>query len=111
MHQLVEYVLGAALITFGARDPTPIVPCVAGGLIILNAAITRGPLAAFRGIPRRLHRSIDVAIIIFTLLAAVQPFVEEEPAARSIVGIIALVHAFVWWNTSFAERVPRALRA
>ena len=46
LHQAAEYLLGAVLIAQGLQSPTPAVPAVAGGLIMANAAIVRGPLAA-----------------------------------------------------------------
>ena len=39
-----------------------------------------------------------------------QPLVDVEGTARLIVGMIAVVHAFIWWQTSYAEKVPRATR-
>ena len=82
MHQLAEYVLGAALLGYGARCPTPAVPSILGAIVVLHAASTRGPLAAFRGIPRRLHRVVDVGIIavefVVFMLVGTAGFVRAE---------------------------------
>jgi hypothetical protein len=111
MHQLVEYILGAALVASGLQSLTPAAPAVVGGVIILHAAMTKGPLCAFRVIGRRLHRVIDIGVIAFELLVALQPWVSVDSSARTIIGAIAMVHAFVWWQSSFLERVKRQARA
>ena len=48
MHQIVEYILGGALVASGLQSPTPAVPSVLGGIVMLHAAITMGPVGAFR---------------------------------------------------------------
>jgi len=107
MHQVVEYILGGAMIAAGLQSPTPVVPSVVGGIIMLNAAITSGPLSAFRVIDRRVHRVVDMFVIAFAMLAAVQPWVSLDPGTRGIVLIIAFVYLFVWWNTNYAIRPKR----
>lgn len=104
MHQIVEYILGGALVASGLQSPTPLVPSVVGGIVVLHAAITIGPLGAFRFITRRVHRVIDVAVIAVELLAGVQPWISLQSGTRIIVVGIAFVHFFIWWQTSFAER-------
>jgi hypothetical protein len=104
MHQLVEYILGGALVASGLQSPTPLVPSVAGGIVMLNAAITIGPLGAFRVISRRVHRVNDVVVIAVELLAVVQPWVNLDSATRIIIISIASVHLFVWWQTNFVQR-------
>lgn len=108
MHQVVEYVLGLALAAAGLQSPTPIVPAVVASAIIINAAITKAPLAAFRLIGRRLHRVVDVGVIAFEFLAAVQPVFSVESSTRLIIIAIALVHAFVWWQSSFMEKIKKS---
>ena len=107
MHQIVEYILGGAMIAAGLQSPTPVVPSVVGGVIMLNSAITAGPLSAFRVLDRRVHRVIDIVVIAFEMIAAVQPWIELDAGTRGIVLIIAFVHLFVWWNTNYAMRTKR----
>ena len=105
LHQFAEYVLGLALVAVGIQSPTPTVPCLVAMVIILHAAITTGPLSAFRLVDRRLHRVIDVGVIAFEVVAAVQPWFSIESTTRLIMLMIAGVHAFVWWQTSYAVRI------
>ncbi len=104
MHQVVEYILGGVLVAIGLQSPTPLVPSVLGGIVMLNAAITVGPVGAFRLIRRRLHRLIDVVVIATEFLAGVQPWISLDVATRVIVVGIATVHLFVWLQTNYAER-------
>jgi uncharacterized membrane protein YhaH (DUF805 family) len=107
LHQLAEYILGIALVAVGIQSPTPAVPAVVAAVIIVHAAITKAPLAAFRVIDRRLHRVIDVGVLAFEVLAAIQPIFSIEGTTRLIMLMIAGVHAFIWWQSSYTERVRR----
>ncbi|MFT3851465.1 MAG: hypothetical protein QM733_01780 [Ilumatobacteraceae bacterium] len=107
LHQFAEYLLGLALVAVGVQSPTPLVPCVVAGVIIVHAAVTKAPLAAFQVIDRRLHRVIDVGIIAFEVVAALQPWVSIEGSTRMIMLAIAFVHTFIWWQSSFIEKVKR----
>ena len=63
MHQIVEYVLGVALIMTAVQQPEPAIPAMMGLLVLLNAAIAIGPAGAFRLVPRRLHKQLDLVVI------------------------------------------------
>ena len=107
-HQLVEYILGGALVASGLQSPLPIVPAVVGGFILLYAAATRGALAAFRLIDRRVHRIADPALVLVQVAAALQPWVSVDNGTRIIMIGIAVVHLVVWLGSSFAEKEKRA---
>lgn len=109
-HQLVEYILGGSLVAMGLQSPTPVVPAVLGGLVMANAAVTTGALAAFRLIGRRVHRFVDPVIIAVEVVGGLQTAIEIEASTRLVVVGVALVHAFVWWQTSYAEKPPRSQR-
>lgn len=106
MHQLAEYVIGGALFA-NALQRSLVVPAIIGGIIALHAAATRGTFAAFRLIDRAVHRRIDPIIMVVTLLAAVQPVVSIPTASRWTLLGAAIVHAFVFWQSSFYEKPKR----
>ena len=108
MHQLVEYILGGAMIAAGLQSPTPVVPSVVGGIVMLHAAMTIGPLGAFRVIGRRVHRVVDIGVIALEVAAGAQPWIDLDSGTRFVVIGIAFVHLFVWWNSSFATRTKSA---
>ncbi len=101
LHQLAEYILGLALVAVGVQSPTPAVPAVVAAVIIIHAAITKAPLAAFRLIDRRTHRVIDVGVIAFEVVAAIQPWFSIEGSTRLIMLAIDAAHAFIWFQSSY----------
>jgi hypothetical protein len=108
MHQLVEYILGGALVASGLQSPEPVVPAVVGGVVLLFAASTKGAMSAFRLLDRRLHRWFDPVLVLVQIAAALQPWVSVDNATRAIMVAIAVVHAVVWLGSSFAEKPKRA---
>ena len=110
MHQLVEYILGVALVASGAQSPTPAVPAVLGGLIMLNAALTKGAVGAFSAYSRRVHRALDPVVIAVCILGAAQRWITVEPASRAVIVAIAVVHLVVFLGSSFYERPPKSAR-
>jgi hypothetical protein len=111
LHQSAEYLVGLVIVAMGLQSIEPAVPTVAGGIVVLNAALVDGPLGAFRLFSRRAHRIVDVFVISGLALVAVLPFLDVDSATRVIVGGGAAVLAVVWWNSAFERRRPRAARA
>jgi hypothetical protein len=109
-HQLVEYLLGIGLISAAIQMPQPAVPAVLGLVIILNAAIAKGAAGAFRLAGKRVHKQLDVVVMLLLLGGAVQPWVSIDNTSRLLLGAVAFVLWFVWFHTDFTERVPRSER-
>ena len=63
-HQLAEYALAAALVVVGVHlgGRPAVVLAVAGAVIGAFAFVSKGPLAALRIIPRRLHVYLDLVL-------------------------------------------------
>jgi hypothetical protein len=63
-HQLAEYALAAALVVVGVHmgGRPAVVLMVAGAVVGAFAFVTKGPLAALRIIPRRLHVYLDLVL-------------------------------------------------
>jgi hypothetical protein len=110
IHQLAEYLIGLALVAQGMQDPEPLVPAVAGGLVMVNVAIVRGPLGAFRFIGRRVHRWLDVVVMLAIVVGALQPWVAVEASGRLIMLVMLVPLGFLWWYTDWAERPDRRRR-
>lgn len=113
MHQLVEYILGGALVASGLQSPTPLVPAVVGGVVVLHAALTKGALAAFQVLHRKVHRVVDPFVILLEFAAAFQPWVEVDSGTRAILIGIGVVHVVVFLGSSFEQKVkaPKEHRA
>lgn len=110
IHQMAEYLIGIALVSQGVQDAKPLLPTLAGAMVVVNAAIVSGPLGAFRVINRRMHRALDVVMMVAIAVAALQPWVEVTSAARVVMLVILLPLGFLWFYTDWAERVGRKQR-
>lgn len=111
LHQLVEYILGITLVSQALQSPTPAVPALAGAAVLVNAAVARGPLGAFRLVSRATHRTLDVVVMGLVAGLAVQPWWSIEAGARLVMLGIVAVHAFVWWQSDLSEPAPSATRS
>lgn len=110
MHQLVEYILGVSLVASGLQSPTPVVPSVLGGVVLLYAAATSGALSAFRLIDRRVHRVADPILVVLQIVVALMPWWEIDNATRGIIVGIAVVHFVVWLGSSYTKKESRPKR-
>ncbi|HUF98596.1 MAG TPA: hypothetical protein VMM60_10745 [Ilumatobacter sp.] len=110
IHQIVEYLIGIALISQGFQDPSPLMPVVLGGVIVVNAAMVRGPMGAFKFIGRRVHRWCDVGVVGVCIGAVVQPWIDVSTTGRALILVILLPFGFLWFYTDWAERPARSAR-
>jgi hypothetical protein len=107
-HQLIEYFVGIGLISAAIQMPQPAVPAVLGLLVIINASIAKGAMGAFRLAGKRVHKQLDVVVMVLLVAAAVQPWVSVDNTSRLLLGGVAFVLWFVWFHTDFTEKAPRA---
>lgn len=70
-HQTGDYVVAALLLLSLSRADVAVWPLAIGAFGLINAAMTRGPLAAYRRIPLPLHGAIDVALVVACVVGAV----------------------------------------
>jgi hypothetical protein len=110
VHQLAEYLIGIALVAQGMQDISPVVPAVAGALVMVNTSIVRGPLGAFRIVSRGVHRWLDIVVMAVILVGAVQPWVDVEVTGRIIMIVMLVPLGFLWFYTDWAERKDRKVR-
>jgi hypothetical protein len=110
VHQLAEYLIGISLVAQGMQDISPLVPSLAGALVMVNASIVRGPLGAFKFVNRRVHRWLDIAVMLVIAIGAVQPWIEVEVTGRLIMLVMLVPLGFLWFYTDWAERSDRKQR-
>jgi hypothetical protein len=107
MHQFAEYLLGLAAIGAGAQSPQPLLPCVAGSLLLLNAASTDGPLGAFRLVPRKFHRLGDDLLVAAMLLMAILGGKHIDSTGRVVLVGLAFILGFITWRTDYSTKQKR----
>ena len=62
IHQVVEYGIGACSRTRPIHSPQPVVPLLAGLVVIVLAATADGPAACFHVVSRPVHRVLDIVV-------------------------------------------------
>jgi hypothetical protein len=107
MHQLVEYLLGIALLSQGLQTSEPLVPTLVGALVLLNAATVDGPLSAGRWVTRSVHRIVDAVLVAVMVLVAVLVDSMASGARVMIAGSAAVI-AFLVWRSDYRDKVRRA---
>jgi hypothetical protein len=110
VHQAAEYLIGIALVSQGLQDQKPLLPTVAGTLVIANAAAVRGPLGAFKQIGRAVHRWLDVVVMAAIAVGALQPWADVTSSGRLVMLVVLLPLAFLWFYTDWATRPDRKQR-
>lgn len=100
LHQLAEYIVGAALIGSGLQSGSPAVPAIVGGAILVNASLVDSPLGAFRVMSRRGHRMCDVVVLGAAVIVTI--VVDIDLATRITQAACLTVFAVIVLNTNYA---------
>jgi hypothetical protein len=108
LHQLVEYLLGVALVSQGLQSTKPAIPTVVGLAVLVNVAVARGPLSAFPRVPRPVHRILDLVLLGAVVLGALATGDLVRPTMRWVMLGVAAAYAFVIWTTDYRVPVRRA---
>lgn len=104
-HQLGDYFVAAVLLLSLGRAEVPSWPLVIGTMGLANAAMTRGPLAAFRRVPLGLHAVADVGVIMACLVGAVA--VRGNTTDAFVLGSAALLQVVVVWLARSVDRASQ----
>lgn len=110
MHQIVEYLIGLVLIAAAFQSPEPTVQAVMGLVVIIDAAIAKGAAGAFNLVPRKVHRWLDVVVMLLLVAAALQGWVDVDATGRLVLPAMAFVMFFIWLNTDFSGKETRRSR-
>lgn len=101
-HQTGDYLVAALLLLSLARAEVPAWPLVIGVVGLVNAAMTRGPLAAYRRIPMSLHGIVDVGLVVACLVGAVA--VRSHTTDAVVLVCAAVLEATVVWLSRAVDR-------
>jgi hypothetical protein len=104
MHQLVEYLLGLVLLSEAARMKRPVWVALCGVAVVLAAALGDAPLSAFRGVSRRVHRAVDVALGAVVVAVGVALVDGAGRVVTVVIGLLLLALAVV---TDFRPKVVK----
>lgn len=64
VHQALEYAAGFALAGAAVRSDDRVLLALSALVLIVNAAVLQGPLAAYRTVPAPVHRVLDIVLAV-----------------------------------------------
>ena len=101
-HHAGDYVVAALLLFSLGRAHTVVWPAAIGCLALANAAMTRGPLAAYRKVSVVVHRIVDLVVVGACIAGAIA--VREHRTDALVLVAVAVVQGMVVWLTMVAKR-------
>ncbi len=107
IHQLMEYALGLALLLQAPHADLPVVLLAAGAGVIILAGSAKGPLAAWRGVDRRTHRRLDVAVATAAIVVAAVFWSRLGLTSGGTIVVVALFLLLLASSVDVRERPPR----
>jgi len=111
IHQVVEYLVGGFLLVQGVQSSRPLVPALAGLGILVVAASAQAPLAAFKVVPRPLHRVVDLVALGVLVVLALTGWGGTSTPGRILLAGAAVAMAALLWRTDYRTPVKRSRRA
>ena len=108
LHQVVEYILGVVLISQGLQLREPLTLSLAGIVILLNAAMVKGPVSAFNVMSRGAHQICDLVVAVALIGLGVQPMWGMDATSRSILVAAGVVMLMLWRLTDYQPPIPWA---
>lgn len=105
LHQIVEYLIAAALILMSAQSDYPIVTSAFGIALLINVTITDGPLSAYKIISRLVHRIIDWLYVIALLVGSIA--LDIDQSTRTTLFGVAIALVVIALSTNYTKKVFR----
>ena len=105
LHQIVEYLIAAALILTSAQSDYPLITAAYGIVLLINVTVVDGPLSAYKIISRQVHRIIDWLYVV-VLVAGASLLKIDQSTRMTLIGVaIALV--LIALTTNYTKKVFR----
>jgi hypothetical protein len=107
LHRVAELLVGVALVSFSLHVSGSFAALGAGLVVIVPALVTRGRLGVLRWCSTRVHRLLDVGLVV---LLALLPLVPGSGGASlaMVTGPAAAVLALLLVRTDYRPREPSA---
>lgn len=101
-HHAGDYAVAAMALLSVGRAHAIVWPLLVGLVALGNAAMTRGPLAAYRKIALPLHRVLDAGVIVLSLVGAVAARAHRTDAL--VLVAIGAVQFMIIWLSRIAKK-------
>ncbi len=105
LHQIVEYLIAAALILMSAQSEYPIVTSAFGIALLINVTITDGPLSAYKIISRQVHRIIDWLYVVALIVGSLS--LDIDQSTRTTLFGVAVALVVIALSTNYTKKVFR----
>ena len=105
LHQIVEYLIAAALILMSAQSEYPIVTSAFGIALLINVTITDGPLSAYKIISRKVHRIIDWLYVVALIVGSLS--LDIDQSTRTTLFGVAVALVVIALSTNYTKKVFR----
>jgi len=103
LHQIVEYLIAAALILMSAQSRHPFVLATFGVVLLINVTVVDGALSAYKLISRSVHRVIDWLYVVALIAGSFVLDVDQSTRTTLFgVGIAIIVIAL---TTNYTKKV------
>lgn len=103
LHQIVEYLIAAALILMSAQSRHPLVLAAYGIALLINVTVVDGPFSAYKIISRGVHRIIDWLFVV-ALFAGAFVFDVDQSTRTTLFGV-GLAIVVIALTTNYTKKV------
>jgi hypothetical protein len=105
LHQIVEYLIAAALILMSAQSNYPIVTSAFGIALLINVTVTDGPLSAYKIISRTVHRIFDWLYVGALIIGSIA--LDVDQSTRTTLFGVAIALVVIALSTNYTKKVFR----
>ena len=105
LHQIVEYLIAAALILMSAQSDYPIVTSAFGIALLINVTTADGPLSAYKIISRMVNRIFDWLYVGALIIASIA--LDVDQSTRTTLFGVAIALVVIALSTNYTKKVFR----
>ena len=103
LHQIVEYLIAAALILMSAQSRYPFVLAAYGIALLINVTIVDGPFSAYKLISRGVHRVLDWLFVVGLFAGAF--LYDVDQSTRTTLFGVGLAIVVIALTTNYTKKV------
>ena len=103
LHQIVEYLIAAALILMSAQSRHPFVLAAYGIALLINVTVVDGPFSAYKLMSRGVHRILDWLFVVALFAGAF--VLDVDQSTRTTLFGVGLAIVVIALTTNYTKKV------
>ena len=103
LHQIVEYLIAAALILMSAQSRHLFVLVAYGIALLINVTVVDGPFSAYKLMSRSIHRVLDWLFVVALFAGALM--LDVDQATRTTLFGVGLAIVVIALTTNYTKKV------